>query len=95
MFPGLTTKLSEASAEVASTTTITVASDITIISGTEAIETIIGQFGGGFSGIAVLIPTAAFTTVTTGNVAIASTAVAGKALIMVFVKSTGKWYPSY
>lgn len=95
MFPGLTTKLSEAGATVASTTNITLKEDITFISGTEAIETIIPNFGGGFSGIAVLLPTAAFTTVTTGNVAIASTAVAGKALIMTYAKSTGKWYPSY
>ncbi len=95
MFPGLTTKLSEANATVASTTNITLNSDITIVSGTAAVETIIGQFGGGFGGVAVLVPTAAFTTVTTGNVAIASTAVIGKALIMTFVKSTGKWYPSY
>lgn len=95
MFPGLTTKLSEASATVASTTSITLSSDITFISGTAAIETILGQFGGGFGGVAVLIPTAAFTTVTTGNVAIASTGVIGKALIMTYAKSTGKWYPSY
>ena len=94
MFPGTTTKLSQG-ATVASTTSITIRSDITVVSGTEAIETIKGQFGGGFSGIAILIPTAAFTTVTTGNVAIASTAVIGKALIMTYVKSTGKWYPSY
>lgn len=95
MFPGLTTKLSEAGATVASTTSITLNNDITFISGTEAIETILPNFGGGFSGIAVLIPTAAFTTVTTGNIAIASTGVVGKALIMVHAKSTGKWYPSY
>ena len=95
MFPGITTKLSHAEATVASTTSITVKSDIVFVSGTNAVETITGQFGGGFSGIMVLIPTAAFTTVTTGNVAIASTAVVGKALIMVYAKSTGKWYPSY
>lgn len=95
MFPGITTKLSESAGTVASATSIDIRNDVTIVSGTAAIETINGQFGGGFSGIAVLIPTGAFTTVTTGNIAIASTAVVGKALIMTYVKSTGEWYPSY
>ena len=94
MLPGLTTKASEGPT-IASATVITVKNDIVTVSGTAAIETIKGQFGGGFSGVVVLIPTAAFTTVTTGNVAIASTAVIGKALIMFYKKSTGKWYPSY
>ena len=95
MFPGTTTKLSEAPNTVASAAAITLRSDVTIVSGTEEIANIYGQFGGGFGGVAILIPTGAFTTVSTGNISIASTAVVGKAMILTFVKSTGEWYPSY
>lgn len=36
-----------------------------------------------------------FTTVTTGNIALASTAVQFKPLGMIFDPSTSKWYPTY
>lgn len=42
-----------------------------------------------------LIPTAAFTTDVTGNIALASTAVIGKQLLMTYDSGTNKWYPSY
>jgi hypothetical protein len=45
-----------------------------------------------------IIPTAAFTTTTTGggaNIGLASTAVISKALIMTYDPTTTKWYPSY
>lgn len=42
-----------------------------------------------------LIPTATWTTNTAGNIALASTAVVSKALIMTWNQATGKWYPSY
>ena len=42
-----------------------------------------------------LIPTVAFTTDTTGNIALASTAVIGKQLLMTYDSGTNKWYPSY
>jgi hypothetical protein len=47
------------------------------------------------SGCITLIPTAAFTTDTTGNIALASTAVINKALSFFYDVSTAKWYPSY
>lgn len=93
MIPGLTTKLSEET--VASAATISPKSDLVRVTGTTAIATIVPAFGGGFSGILFLVPVAAFTTVTTGNIALASTAVVGKALTMVYSKSQNKWYPSY
>ena len=43
----------------------------------------------------VLIPTGIFTTTTAGNIALISTAVVGKALIMTYDSATAKWYPSY
>ena len=42
-----------------------------------------------------IIPDAAFTTNLNGNIALASTAVVGKALIMTNDPSVGRWYPSY
>lgn len=43
----------------------------------------------------ILIPDAAFTTVNTGNIALASTGVVSKALIMTWDGGASKWYPSY
>jgi hypothetical protein len=42
-----------------------------------------------------LIPDAAFTTDKTGNIAKASTAIAGQLMTLCFDPSTTKWYPSY
>ena len=47
-------------------------------------------------GIIVLIPTGIWSTNITGNIALATTAVVGKALIMTYDSAaTAKWYPSY
>jgi hypothetical protein len=42
-----------------------------------------------------IIPDAVLTTLTSGNIAIASTTVISKALIMTYDPATSKWYPSY
>lgn len=85
-----------ASPTIASATTIAPTEPITFISGTAAIVTItapspISSGGGQIT----LIPTGVFTTTNAGNIAIATTAVVGKALIMTFDVTTTKWYPSY
>ena len=49
----------------------------------------------GTGGSVTIIPTAAFTTDATGNIAIASTAVVGRAMIFTYDGGTSKWYPSY
>jgi hypothetical protein len=49
----------------------------------------------GTGGTLTIIPTAAFTTDTTGNIAIASTAEVGRAITFTYDNSTIKWYPSY
>ena len=77
---------------IASASTILPTSQIVFVSGTAAISTITVPYFG-FGGSITLIPTGAFTTTTGGNIAIASTAVVGKALVMTIVGST--WYPSY
>jgi hypothetical protein len=81
---------------IASATTIAPTAPITFISGTDAIETItapapISATGGQIT----LIPTGIFTTTTAGNIALATTAVVSKALIMTYDQATAKWYPSY
>ena len=91
MFPGLTTKLSESA--FASATTIFPKTDLVRLTGTTAIATIRPNFGGGFGGILVIVPTADTATVTTGNIAIAVTMPANRATVLVFSKLTGTWYP--
>jgi hypothetical protein len=81
---------------IASAGTIAPTKTITFISGTAAIATItapstIATTGGQIT----LIPTGIFTTTAAGNIALASTAVVSKALIMTYDATTTKWYPSY
>ena len=87
---------SAAAPTIASATTIAPTKAITFISGTTAIVTITApnpiSLGGG---TITLIPTGIFTTTTAGNIALASTAVVGKALLMTYDVTTTKWYPSY
>ena len=81
---------------IASATTIAPTTPIVFISGTTAVVTITApspiSAGGGQI---TLSPTGAFTTTNAGNIAIASTAVVSKALIMTYDVTTAKWYPSY
>ena len=82
---------------IASATTITPTKAITFISGSAAIQAIIPPSGisTAAGGQITLIPTGAFTTTTAGNIALASTAVQYKAMIMTYDGGTTKWYPSY
>jgi len=87
---------SAAAPTIASATTIAPTTAIVFISGTTAIATItppapISSGGGSIT----LIPTGIFTTTTAGNIALASTAVVSKALVMTYDVTTAKWYPSY
>lgn len=83
---------------IAASSTIAPTKMITFISGTAAPianitppSTIVSCGGGQIT----LLPTAAWTTNTAGNIALSSTAVVSKALIMTWDGLTGKWYPSY
>ena len=81
---------------IASASNITPVKEITTISGTAAIATINPQFPVVDSnGTIILIPTGAFTWTTAGNIAVAGTAVVGRALHMTYVQNALKWYPSY
>jgi hypothetical protein len=83
-------------AAIASAAIIAPTAPVTHITGTAAIATINAPpalFANG--GQITLIPDGAFTTTTAGNIALASTAVVGKALIMTLDPIAAKWYPSY
>jgi hypothetical protein len=77
---------------VASATTIAPTTSIFFVSGTTAVATITPPSG---INVITIIPSGAFTTTTAGNIALASTAVVSKILIMVYDSATAKWYPSY
>jgi len=96
MFPGLTTKISEES--VALSTVTTIRRDLVHITGTTdttVVATIKDQFGGGFSGIAILLNRSGnnITTVTTGNIAKAVTIPTNQTCLFAYSKLTGIWYP--
>lgn len=82
---------------LASATTLAPLVPVTIVSGTTAIVNItvpkrVRRAGGGRI---TLIPTGVFTWTAAGNIALAGTAVVGKALEFLYDKTTNKWYPSY
>jgi hypothetical protein len=67
---------------------------MTVVSGTEAITGITVPWTG-FSGQICYLPTGTFTWTTATNIAVAGTAVVGKALYFIYNPVTAKWYPSY
>lgn len=87
---------SAAAPTIASATTIAPTTSIVFVSGTTAIATItppapIASGGGQIT----IIPTDLWTTTTAGNIALGTTAVVSKALILTYDVTTTKWYPSY
>jgi hypothetical protein len=81
-------------ASIASTATISPVAQITHVTGTALINTI--NVPSGFTaGCITLIPDGAWSTGVAGNIALATTAVVGKALLECYDNNTGKWYPSY
>jgi hypothetical protein len=91
MIPGTTSKTSETT--VASASSIVAKSDVVLVTGTTAIQTIIPNFGGGFGGVLVLIPTnaAGVTLGTSGNILVGIAAAQNRGVVMVYVKSLAKW----
>lgn len=81
---------------MASATTIAPTSQITRLTGTTALATITPP-SPYFNGPLWLYSTdsSPFTTVTTGNIALATTVVRYQLLSLVYDPSTSKWYPSY
>jgi hypothetical protein len=81
---------------ITSSGTITPTRPISFVSGVNAISTITApSIFATRSGQITLIPTGLWSTNTSGNIALATTAVVNKALIMTWDSQTAKWYPSY
>lgn len=83
---------------IASASTIAPTAQYFHVSGTAAIATITPTTFCTTAGTMcqiTIIPDGIFTTTTAGNIALASTAVVSKALIMTYDPGTSKWYPSY
>lgn len=96
MFPGTTTKISESAGALSTVTTIkTDLFHVTDTTDTTTLATIKDQFGGGFSGVMMLVNRsgANITNVTTGNIAKAVIIPTNQNCLMVYSKLTGKWYP--
>jgi hypothetical protein len=90
MIPGVTSKLSEST--LASAATISPKTDVVLVTGSTQINTIVPSFGGGFGGFVILIPTAgAITLGTSGNILVGLAAAQNRALMLIYVRSLGKW----
>ena len=81
---------------IASATTIAPVKQISFVSGVTSIATItppapIATIGGSIT----IIPTGLFSTTTAGNIALASTAIVNRTLVLTYDPITAKWYPSY
>ena len=83
---------------LASASSITPTGSIQHVTGTTQIATITAPASfatSGMGGCLVLIPDGAWTTATSGNIALASTATVSRAMTMCYDNNTSKWYPSY
>jgi hypothetical protein len=83
---------------IGSATSITPVAPIHHVTGTTTIQTInvptsFGQTGNG--GCIVLIPDGLWSTNTSGNIAIATTAIVSRQVTVCYDNGTSKWYPSY
>jgi hypothetical protein len=81
---------------IASATTIAPTTSIVFVSGNISIATITPPTGIATTGGQItIIPTGVWSTTTAGNIALVTTTVVSKALIMTYDAATLKWYPSY
>ena len=87
-------KLSLVGGTIASAATVAPVAFMTYITGTAEIATITLPYPA-FSGKIVFIPEGAFTLANTGNIAVAATAVADRAMVLFYSPAATKWYPSY
>lgn len=96
MFPGLTTKISEETGALSTITTVKRdLFHVTSTTATTVVTTIQDQFGGGFSGMFILLNRSGnnITTLTTGNIATAVTIGQNVSILFTYSKLTNKWYP--
>jgi len=88
----------EVGTAIASSATIAPTKPVTHVTGVTAISTIAvpsAFSGSSLGGLLTLVPDGLWSTNTSGNISISTTAVVGKALTMFYDSGTAKWYPSY
>ena len=91
MIPGLVSKLSESTRPSAAT--ISVNTDIVIVTGTTQVNNITPNFGGGFGGLLVLGSSGGPVILgTTGNIFGGTTINNNSAKLLIYSKTTKKWY---
>jgi hypothetical protein len=90
MIPGTVSKMTETT--VPSAASITAKSDVVLVTGSTAINTIVPGLGLMQGQFLVLIPTAgAITLGTSGNILVGIAAAQNRAVFLVWVKSLQKW----
>lgn len=83
-------------AAIASASSITVSNPTTHVTGTTTVNTIVVPSAFAiWGGTITLIPDGAWSTGTSGNIAVATTGVVSQALRMSYDPVAAKWYPSY
>jgi hypothetical protein len=87
----LNSQVQSVGAALKSAGTLTLTNPIHHVSGVQAIKTI--EPPEGFTGPVWLVPDGLWTTIVGGNIGLASTAVVGRVLMLVFDGKT--WWPSY
>lgn len=98
LFQDLSTVASDKNAKpvtLAAATTIAPTTFVTFVTGTTPVGTLTPPTTGHATVCLVFTDSAPGTTITTGNLAIASTPVKNKALFLVYDQASTKWYPSY
>jgi hypothetical protein len=91
MIPGSVSKRSETT--VASAATIRATADVVKVTGSTTVNNIIPGLGPGQSQFLILIPTdGAVTLGTSGNINVGIAMAQNRAVFLVFLRSTAKWY---
>jgi len=87
-------RLSLVGGTIASAATVAPVGFMTYITGTTEITTITIPYAG-FAGKLVFLPDDVFTLNTGGNIAVAASAVAARAMVLFYDTLNKTWYPSY
>jgi hypothetical protein len=96
LYAGIVGQTVSAAPTIVTGVTIAPNTGITFVSGAGSIQTIIPPANFGIAGGTIyLIPQSGWVTILGGNIALATTAVIGKVLILAYDSGTGLWYPSY
>jgi len=96
LYAGIVGQTTVAAPTIVTGVTIAPNTGISFVSGAGSIQTIVPPANFGITGgVIYLIPQSGWTTILGGNIAITTTAIVGKLLVMAYDSGTGLWYPGY